>query len=95
LRTSTIQYYCTVLRVEYVRNNLWELQVNRREKRQTTRSFTSDFAEDPSAETIRVGVAVVVIREIAALVAIHFVSAAGTHERRKTAGESFRSFLIS
>jgi hypothetical protein len=59
------------------------------------RSFTRDFAEDPSAETIRVGVAVVVIREIAVLVAIHFVSAAGTHERRKTAGESFRSFLIS
>jgi hypothetical protein len=42
-----------------------------------------DFAEDSSAETIRIGVTVVVIDEVVALAAIHFVSAAGTHERRK------------
>jgi hypothetical protein len=40
------------------------------------------LAEDFYAETIRIRVAVVVIEEVAALVAIHFVSA-GAHERRK------------
>jgi hypothetical protein len=42
-----------------------------------------DFVKDSTAETIRIGVAVVVIDEVATLVAIRFASAAGTHEREK------------
>jgi hypothetical protein len=40
------------------------------------------------------GVTVAVIDKVVAPVAIHFVSAAGTHEKKIMAGESFGSFLL-
>ena len=51
------------------------------------RCITWDLAEDCYAEITRIGIAVVVIDEVTAIVAIHFVSA-GTHGKGET-GKSF------
>jgi hypothetical protein len=55
--------YIAVLRVEYVQKTTFELQPNQGERHLTTCSFTGDFAEDSSAETIRIEVAEVVTDE--------------------------------